>query len=42
VHMREKVKYTDYKRFGTQTTITYEGHEVEKGSQKQEPAQKPQ
>ena len=42
VHIREKVKYTDYKRFGTQTTITYEGHEVEKGSQKQEPAQKPQ
>jgi hypothetical protein len=41
VHIREIVKYTDYKRFGTQTTITYEGKEVEKGQQK--PAeQKPQ
>src|SRR6266542_1094913 len=41
VHIREIVKYTDYKRFGTQTTITYEGKEVEKDKQK--PAeQKPQ
>jgi len=41
VHIREIVKYTDYKRFGTQTTITYEGKEVEKGQQKPE-EQKPQ
>src|SRR5213083_3727577 len=34
VHIREIVKYTDYKRFGTQTTITYEGKEVEKGKEK--------
>jgi hypothetical protein len=34
VHIREIVKYTDYKRFGTSTTITYEGKEVEKGQQK--------
>jgi len=34
VHIREIVKYTDYKRFGTQTTITYEGKEVEKDKQK--------
>ena len=43
VHIREIVKYTDYKRFGTQTTITYEGKEVEKGTQQQgKPEQKPQ
>jgi hypothetical protein len=41
VHIREIVRYTDYKRFGTQTVITYEGKEVEKGSQKPE-QQKPQ
>jgi len=41
VNIREIVKYTDYKRFGTQTTITYEGKEVEKGQQKPE-EQKPQ
>jgi hypothetical protein len=41
VHIREIVKYTDYKRFGTQTTITYEGREVEKGSQQKTPEQKP-
>jgi hypothetical protein len=41
VHIREIIKYTDYKRFGTQTTITYEGKEVEKGQQKP-PEQKPQ
>jgi hypothetical protein len=33
VHIREIVKYTDYKRFGAQTTITYGGKEVEKGKQ---------
>ena len=42
VHIREIVRYTDYKRFGTQTTITYEGKEVEKGSQQKPPEQKPQ
>jgi hypothetical protein len=41
VHIREIIKYTDYKRFGTQTTITYEGKEVEKG-QKKPAEQKPQ
>jgi hypothetical protein len=34
VHIREIVKYTDYKRFGTQTIITYGGKEVEKDKQK--------
>src|SRR4051812_9425513 len=42
VHIREIVKYTDYKRFGTQTTITYEGKEVEKGGEKPGDEQKPQ
>ena len=43
VHIREKIKYTDYKRFGSNVKITYEGKEVEKTPQK--PAnndQKPQ
>ncbi len=39
VHIREIVKYTDYKRFGTQTTITFEGKEVEKGKQQTPPAE---
>ncbi|MDP9268160.1 MAG: hypothetical protein M3P27_07505 [Acidobacteriota bacterium] len=30
VHIREVIKYTDYKRFGSNTKITYEGQEVEK------------
>src|ERR1041385_6565974 len=34
VHIREIVKYTDYKRFGSRTNITYEGKEVEKGPSK--------
>ena len=31
VHIREIIKYTDYKRFGSNTKITYEGQEVQKG-----------
>lgn len=34
VHIREKIKYTDYKRFGSNVKITYEGKEVEKAPQK--------
>lgn len=30
VHIREIVKYTNYKRFGSDVKITYEGQEVEK------------
>ena len=44
VHIREIVKYEDYKRFGSNVKITYEGKEVEKGPQKPEqtpPAQNP-
>src|SRR4051812_27482911 len=41
VHIREIVKYTDYKRFGSQTKITYEGNEVEKKPQGQQQPQPP-
>jgi hypothetical protein len=42
VHIREIVKYTDYKRFGSNVRITYEGKEVpkqpgEKDDSKQQP-----
>ena len=30
VHMRETVKYTNYKRFGSSVKITYDGQEVGK------------
>ena len=30
VHIREVVKYTDYKRFGTSTTIIYNGQDITK------------
>ena len=43
VHIREIVKYTDYKRFGSNVKITYEGKEVEKApAQKAQDGQKPQ
>jgi hypothetical protein len=35
VHIREIVKYTNYKRFGAKTKITYEGQEVERAPQGQ-------
>ena len=42
VHIRDTVKYTDYKRFGTQTTILYNGQEVKKeGDQQGQPANPP-
>jgi len=34
VHIKEIVKYEDYKRFGAQSKILYEGKEVPKGEQK--------
>ena len=33
VHIREIVKYSNYKRFGSNVKITYEGHDIEKGAQ---------
>jgi hypothetical protein len=44
VKIREIVKYTNYKRFGSKSTITYEGKEVEKAAPKaggQTPAEPP-
>ena len=40
VHIKEIVKYEDYKRFGTNTKILYEGKELPKDQQK--PAQPPE
>jgi hypothetical protein len=31
VHIREIVKYENYKKFGSNVKITYDGKEVEKG-----------
>jgi hypothetical protein len=28
VHMRDTIKYTDYKQFGSTTKIIYEGQEI--------------
>ena len=42
VHMRETVKYTDYKRFGTTVTITYDGQKVEKDTDAKDAGAKPQ
>ncbi len=33
IHVRQIVKYTDYKRFGSNVKITYEGQEINKGQQ---------
>ena len=42
VHIREIVKYENYKRFGSNVKITYEGRDVEKGEEKKPPEQPPQ
>jgi len=42
VHIRDIIKYTDYRRFGTKTVITYEGKQLPGGAQEQKPDQKPQ
>jgi len=39
VHIREIIKYEDYKKFGSNVKITYQGKEVEKGQQPQQPPQ---
>ena len=41
VHIRDIIKYTDYKRFGTKTIITYDGKELPPGQQKPGDQQKP-
>ena len=35
VHIRDVVKYTDYKRFGSSTTIIYDGQDITKNGQQQ-------
>lgn len=40
VHVREIVKYTNYKRFGSQVKITYEGQELPNKDKSQQPAPK--
>src|SRR6476646_2918691 len=43
VHIKEIIKYTDYKRLGSNVKITYQGQEVEKApQQKPDEGQKPQ
>jgi hypothetical protein len=42
VHIREIIKYEDYKKFGSKVKITYQGQEVHKGADgKDVPAQPP-
>lgn len=36
IHIKEIVKYTDYKQFKSKTKITYGGQEVQKGEQQQQ------
>jgi hypothetical protein len=42
VHIREVVKYTDYKRFGSNVKITYDGKDLPKDEKKPEQPQPPQ
>jgi hypothetical protein len=42
VKIREVVRYSNYKRFGSNVTITYQGKEIPKGDQKDKPQQPPQ
>ncbi|MGA3195053.1 MAG: hypothetical protein ABSD39_08600 [Terriglobales bacterium] len=41
VKIREIIKYTNYKRFGSKSRITYEGQEVKKGAEDKPEDQKP-
>jgi hypothetical protein len=41
IHIRQIVKYTDYKRFGSNVKITYEGQEISKDGQKNGTQQQP-
>lgn len=41
VHINEVVKYTNYKRFGSDVKITYEGQDVSKDQEKNPPQQNP-
>ena len=39
IHIRQVVKYTDYKRFGSNVKITYEGQDIGKGANKDSSSQ---
>src|ERR1700733_14231758 len=41
VKIREIIKYTNYKRFGSKSRITYDGQEVQKADPNQKPAEPP-
>ena len=41
VKIREIIKYTNYRRFGSKSRITYDGQEVQKADPNQKPDQKP-
>ena len=41
IHIRQVVKYTDYKRFGSDVKITYEGQEISKDDKQQKGTQPP-
>jgi hypothetical protein len=41
VKIREIIKYTNYKRFGSKSRITYNGQEVQKSDPNQKPAEPP-
>ena len=41
IHIRQIVKYTDYKRFGSNVKITYEGQEISKDNQQKGTQQQP-
>jgi len=42
IHIREIVKYEDYKRFGSNVKILYQGQEIPKGEQKPQSPQTPE
>jgi len=43
VHMRDTIKYTDYKRFGSTVKIIYDGQDItQNGQQQGKPGQQPQ
>jgi len=42
VHIRDIIKYTDYKRFGSTSKIIYEGQDVTPDKQAPPPSNKPQ
>ena len=41
IKIREIIKYTNYRRFGSKSTITYEGQEVKKGAEQKPDQPKP-